>query len=158
MENFLEALVPIVIVSGVCVVLPVLIVWLIARAATNSETQRSRVLIEAIKSGSVDTSNLVKALEKKKRTSHEILNLRLLRGCIFTLLGVAALIIAIIYLNTDPGIQMHDFFFLLSGICIPIGASYLIVYFVSRKSLPQEKEECIPADFTVADNDEKTEE
>lgn len=158
MEDFFDALVPIVIVSGVCVVLPVLIVWLIARAATNSETQRSRVLIEAIKSGNVDTSNLVKALEKKKRTSREILNLRLLRGCIFGLLGVVALIAAVVYLNIDPHMHLHDFLFLVSGICIPIGASYLIVYIVSRKSLLKEKEECTPDDSAVAENDDITQE
>lgn len=143
MDSFFDALVPIVVVSGVCVVLPVLIVWLIARAATNSETQRSRVLIEAIKSGNMDTAALAAAMEKKKRTPHELLNLRLLRGCIFGLLGLTSLVFAVVFLCVNPGLELHNTFFILAGVFIPIGASYLVVYFVSRKNLPHsQKEQC----------------
>ena len=49
----------ILIPLGVCVALPVLIVWLVYRSRTNKDNRRAEVLIEAIKAngGIVPTSS-----------------------------------------------------------------------------------------------------
>lgn len=73
----------------VCVVLPVAIVAIVYAASINSDNQRSKVLIKAIESNcGIDADKLAEALQKPKKTAREILNLRLLRGCIFS--GAAA--------------------------------------------------------------------
>ncbi len=54
-------------------------------------------LIKAIESNcDIDADKLAEALQKPKKTALEILNLRLLRGCIFSLVGIAVCIIGII--------------------------------------------------------------
>ncbi len=76
----------------VCVVLPVAIIAIIFGASINSDNKRSKVLIKAIESNcDIDADKLAEALQKPKKTALEILNLRLLRGCIFSLVGIAVL-------------------------------------------------------------------
>lgn len=137
--DFFETVTAVSIVGGICVALPILIVWIIARAATNAQTQRSRVLIEAIKSGNADTAKIVKSIEQNRRTSREILNLRLLRACIFGLVGAVAFAAGVAYACASPETEIHNQLFLVAGVCIPVGASYFIVYMVSRKNLPSEE-------------------
>lgn len=125
-----EAIVSIVAV----VVLPALIVWLITRVRINSENRRSEVLLEAMRQGStIDTDRLSEFFARENRTSAELLNLRLLRGCIFTLLGVAFGIIVMVMAICGSA-DMDDILgpAVISAIALAIGLGYLIVYFVSR--------------------------
>lgn len=129
-----QILVPIFI----CVVLPVSIVLIFYLAAMNSDNKRAQILIKAIESGKdIDTDKLADALRKPRRTPREILNLRLLRGCIFTLLGLVFVIIGAGILfgggpyAEAPGLQM----IILGAIFLAIGVSYLIVYKTTRKQI-----------------------
>ncbi|MDE6085801.1 MAG: hypothetical protein K2G40_05310, partial [Muribaculaceae bacterium] len=65
--------------------------------------------------------------------------LRLLRGCIFSLIGVAlGIFVGIMcYNGTEPSFQF--ILSLISLISLAIGIGYLIVYFVTRKSIELEK-------------------
>ena len=119
----------------VCVVLPVLIVFIVFRAAMNSDNKRAEILIKAIEqNGDVDADSLARALEKPRKSPREILNLRLLRGCIFSLIGI--LLIAIGLAAFATGIKFVDepvmVPMLFGGASMAIGISYLIVYFVTR--------------------------
>lgn len=122
----------------ICVVLPVAIVAIIYAASINSDNQRSKVLIKAIESNcGIDADKLAEALQKPKKTAREILNLRLLRGCIFSFIGFALCIGGIIALCvglefTSGAVAMQ---LLFGGASLAIGLSYLIVYFVSRKQV-----------------------
>lgn len=122
----------------ICVVLPVAIVAIIYAASINSDNQRSKVLIKAIESNcGIDADKLAEALQKPKKTAREILNLRLLRGCIFSFIGFALCIGGIIALCvglefTSEAVAMQ---LLFGGASLAIGLSYLIVYFVSRKQV-----------------------
>ena len=62
-----------------------------------------------------------------------MLNLRLLRGCIFTFLGVASGVVAAIFAHTEPEAHIENGFMIASAAFLAIGISYLIVYFVSKK-------------------------
>ena len=124
----------VIVPIAVVVVLPVLIVWLIARVKINNDNRRSEALLEAIRQGSnVDADRLTKFFSRENRTPAELLNLRLLRGSIFTLLGVALCVVSIV---TDyVGIAGSDGilgFAVTSAVAFAIGVGYLIVYFVSR--------------------------
>lgn len=119
---------------GVCVVLPVLVVWIYYRSLTNRDNKNAEIIIKAIESNStIDADKLVAALGKREKTPAQVLQVRLLRGCIFTLLGIAAAVIAVFVYRAE------DFFafsiLTTSGFCLAVGLAYLIVYFVTRKSV-----------------------
>ena len=129
----MEILVPIFI----CVVLPVSIVAIFFANEMNNDNKRAKVLIKAIESnGGIDADKLAEALQKPKKTAREILNLRLLRGCIFSFIGLALCIIGIVsfYMGaTDEDSVAVPFVF--GGTSIAVGLSYLVVYFVTRKQI-----------------------
>lgn len=128
----------------VCVVLPVSIVLIVFLAAMNSENKRAQILIKALEvNNSIDAEKLAETLRKQKKTEREILNLRLLRGCIFSLIGILLIIIACIVNLVQGGGFNEDATGLMisGGISSAIGVSYLIVYFVTRKQLSGDKSE-----------------
>ena len=119
----------------VCVVLPVLIIWIIAQAANNRVNKAAEVAIKALESNSpVDTEKLIDTLKKTEKSPSQVLQLRLLRGCIFTLIGIAAL--CCYFFNTN----FFGIFFFFSCFSFAIGFAYLIVYFVTRKSVESASE------------------
>lgn len=122
----------------VCVVLPVAIVLIVFLASMNSDNKRAKVLIKAIESNNgIDADRLAEAFKKPVKTAREILNLRLLRGCIFTFIGLALAIFGIIdfksYYTVDENIAL-----MLGGISLAIGISYLVVFFVTRRNVNDE--------------------
>lgn len=130
----------IIIPIGICVVMPVLIVWLVSRIAITKENRKSDVLMEAIRNNAnVDTDKLIKSMGGKDRSASELLNLRLLRGCIFTLLGVAFGVCAPIFAYEAPYSDMKLSLILLSSVCAAVGIGYLTVYFVSRRNFDSGK-------------------
>lgn len=119
----------------VCVVLPVLIVFIVFRAAMNSDNKRAEILIKAIEqNGDVDADRLAKALEKPRKSPREVLNLRLLRGCIFSLVGLFLIAVGLVSFaaGTEFGADPVTVPMLFGGASMAIGISYLIVYFVTR--------------------------
>lgn len=129
-----EAIVPIFI----CVVLPVAIVAIVFAAAINNDNKRSKVLIKAIESNcGINADKLAEALQKPKKTAHEILNLRLLRGCIFSLIGLGLCIIGIVSLcmGTEFSADPVTVPLIFGSASLAIGLSYLVVYLVTRKQI-----------------------
>lgn len=119
---------------GICVVLPVLIVWMICRTTINKDNKNAEVIIKAIENNStVDTDKLVEALGKKQKSPRELLNTRLLWGCIFTFIGVALSIIAGIFGYCRPDTNAMYLFIIPAGLALAIGTAYLVVYFKTRK-------------------------
>lgn len=122
----------------VCVVLPVAIVAIVFAAVINNDNKRAKVLIKAIESNcSIDADKLAEALQKPQKSAREILNLRLLRGCIFSFIGLILCIIGVLSLcagaefSSDPVTVPLVF----GGASLAIGLSYLVVYFVTRKQI-----------------------
>ena len=132
----MEILVPICI----CCLLPLGIVAIVSAASANADNKRAEVLMKAIESNNnLDVDKLAEALGKSRKTPRQILNGRLLRGCIFTLLGVVLMISsAVIERTVDLGNSSPDSFvfpLLAGGCCLAVGISFLIVYFVTRKQV-----------------------
>lgn len=122
----------------VCVVLPVLIVFIVFRAAMNSDNKRAEVLIKAIEANNgIDADRLAQALEKPRKTPREVLNLRLLRGCIFSLIGLFFAVIGLVSWaqGTEFGADPVTIPLLFGGALLAVGISYLIVFFVTRQQV-----------------------
>lgn len=129
-----DILVPIFI----CAILPISIVLIVFLSVMNSENKRAKVLIKAIESNNgIDADKLAEALQKPKKTAREILNGRLLRGCIFSFIGLALCIIGIVSLCTGSEFSSDPVTvpLIFGGASIAIGLSYLVVYFVTRKEV-----------------------
>lgn len=126
--QLIHALTPIFI----CVALPIAIVYIVFRSITNRENKRAEILIKAIETNNgIDADKLAESLNRRSKTPRELLNARLLRGCMFTLVGFAFLIYGI-YI---PEVSMMNTSFLIGAILTAIGISYLIVYFITRKQV-----------------------
>lgn len=122
----------------ICVVLPIGIMAIIVGAEINNDNQRSKVLIKAIESNcGIDADKLAEALQKPKKTAREILNLRLLRGCIFSFIGLALCIVGIVALcmGTEFSADPVTVPLIFGGASLAIGISYLVVYFVTRNQI-----------------------
>ncbi len=125
----------------ICVVLPVAIVLIVSLYNMNSDNKRAQVLIKAIEANKdIDTDKLAEAFSKPRRSPREILNLRLLRGSIFTLCGLGFVIFGLVGLANDFTIRMEPVMIpmICGASCLAVGISYLIVYFVTRKQLADE--------------------
>lgn len=122
----------------VCVVLPVSIVYIVFRAAVNGDNKRAQVLLKAIETNNnIDADKLAEALQRPRKSARQLLNLRLLRGCLFTLLGLFLLVAGLItYSLGTPFIADSVYVpFIFGGASMAIGASFLIVFFVTRKQV-----------------------
>lgn len=122
----------------VCVVLPVSIVAIVFASKMNSDNKRAKVVIKAIESNlGIDADKLAEALQKPKKSERDILNLRLLRGCIFSFIGLMLCIIGISSLCTGEDFSSDSVTvpLIFGGASLAIGLSYLIVYFVTRRQI-----------------------
>lgn len=124
---------------GVCVVLPIMIVWIVFKAKTNNDNKRADVLIKAIENNAnIDAEKLAEALGKQQISAKELLNRRLLRGCMFTILGVAFSIIALTFSAAPEDMQFISY--ILAALSFAVGNAYLIVYFVTRNTTAETEE------------------
>jgi TRAP-type C4-dicarboxylate transport system permease small subunit len=125
---------------GIVVVMPVMIVWLRVRASINRENKRSEIIMEALRlNKDIDVQALTKAMSESKRSPLDILNRRLMIGCICTSIGVAFSVLFSYFAYTGiVDIDALRVMALFPCIMLAIGISYFIVYFVTRKQLPKQ--------------------
>ncbi|MDE6544248.1 MAG: hypothetical protein K2K76_09825 [Muribaculaceae bacterium] len=121
---------------GVCVLLPIMLAWFYFNSMNNKANRRAEVMTKAIETN-VSPEKLDDVFESLKKTAEEMLQTRLLNGCIFTLLGVSLLIMMFV-VSSDELYKLMCFF---SLVCFSIGIGYLIVYFVTRKAVSEKNEE-----------------
>lgn len=122
-----------------CVVLPITIVLIVSRLKMNRDNKRAEIIIKALESNAdVDADKLIESLNQSQRSERgDVQNRRLLRGCIFSLLGLVAIIAGVVFAFNGESVSKA---LLLGGGFLAIGASYMIVYFVSRTNVPQSGE------------------
>lgn len=129
----------------ICAIMPMAIVLIVFLSSMNSENKRAKVLIKAIESNnSIDADKLAEALSKPKKTPQEILNLRLLRGCIFSLIGLALVVYCVITAynaGETIGSGAYTTPLIIGLISIAIGVSYLVVFFVTRGQVKNDTKE-----------------
>lgn len=125
---------------GICVALPVLIIWLNSRVRLNETNKRAEVMLKALEAGKEIDPELLKGA-KRPLTLKEKLLKRLTCACITSLIGVALLVMGIITSNasswqlSESPAPMGVF---AGGVLLAIGLSLLAVYFVGKKMLAKE--------------------
>lgn len=133
----------ILIPLGICVALPVLIVWLVNRTRQNETNRKTEIALKAIESGATIDANFFKSTNGEKTIKERLLK-RLTGACIFTLMGIAFFITGLINRSlVDVVATSKDYivFPLMSGgIFLAIGISLFIAFFVGRKMLAKEIE------------------
>lgn len=137
-NEFFKALIPI----GICVVLPVWIVTIIFKNAKNKDDKKAEIILKAIESNPNINANDFVGILGKQQKPQPLLQSRLLRGCIFAFLGIAAAVVAVVLRfssiaqTMDPDDVAGLFITLLIFGCgfLAIGLAYLVVYYVCRKS------------------------
>lgn len=136
-------LVEILVPLGICVVLPVLIVWFVTRVRINSDNKRTQIIIEAIKANnSIDTDKLAAALSKPKKSTWDKLTFRFQWGTIFTLIGIAFIVISIIFYFTQI-IGGEEFlgYLTIAVICISFGVGFLLSFVIGKRLLRNPEKE-----------------
>ena len=129
----MDELVPILIVLGVCVALPVLIVWLVVRGRMNAENKRAEIMIEAMNHDNFEGVNeLAKSLKKTERTPLERLMVKLGFGASLTLIGAGLIVISCLMAAeigfNDAVVQMV----FLTVFVMGAGLGLLITFFVQK--------------------------
>lgn len=132
-----QVLVPI----GVCVVLPIMIVWLTTRTKINADKLRAQIIIEAIKNNpNVDPKELAKMFQPEQKKEKDSLAKRLQHGMVCTLLGLSgiagALIISYLGYFTSEDLMVMMF---LSVVVLAVGISTLVRFFYQRKQSQNEQ-------------------
>lgn len=133
MENLEDILVGVLVPISICVVLPIGIVWLIINSKIKKNENLTKLRMKALELNQFDDIDKIMGdmgETHKPTTERDIRNLRLLRGLIFFLCGIAILLCAILF--NEKGDDSYTFFTLGGTIGIAIGISYIVVYFVSR--------------------------
>ena len=129
----------IIVPIGICVVLPVMLVWLVTRVRRNEIEKKTEVMLKAIESGATIDSDLFKEAPKKRKSTKERLLNRLICGCAASIIGAALTAICII-----PWMTLEDDTFapllIFGGISLAVGIALFIGFFVGRKMLAKEME------------------
>ena len=133
-----EILVPI----AICVVLPVMIVWLINRTRQNETNRKTEIMLKAIEAGATIDADFFKAQQEQKapKTLKEKLLNRLTAGCVCTFIGIAAVVVCFVLEAKLGWNHVGDYMLTFGAISIAIGISFLLVFFVGKKMLTKEME------------------
>lgn len=145
----LQFLVDILIPLGVCVVLPVLVVWLVMRKKTNETNRRTEIMLAAIEKGSdVNAEKLLDLFDKtgkptKTKTTRTALKERLMGKLLasFILMGIGiAFGIYALLMSIQGGSNTNDLaaYSFVSAVLLLVGAAFLISYFISRRFMAEE--------------------
>ncbi|MBQ5944224.1 MAG: hypothetical protein IJL61_05840 [Bacteroidales bacterium] len=130
---------------GICVAMPVLIVWLIGRVKQNETDRKAEIMLKAIENGAEIDTDFFKSQSGSKATTIKERQLkRLAWACITSIIGVAFILIALIpnwpvRWGTDIDGPVPTFT-ILGSILLAIGAALFIVYFTGLKMLAKEME------------------
>lgn len=128
-------------VIGICVVLPIVIVWLINRRRTNETNRRAEILLKAIEAGSTVDLNLFQEPQKQRSIKEKLLD-RLTAAWVATLIGltIIAFGISMYCLIDDPEEVLLLVIACIGGIIMAVGIALFGVYFAGKKLLATEIE------------------
>ncbi len=130
----------ILIPIGICIVLPVTIVWLIMRTSQNETNRKAEIMLKAIEAGATIDPNLFKVEKNEPKSTKERLLKYLIAACVTMFPGLVLFAIAL-FSCIKLGFVFPDTLILTAGgILIAIGTAYLIVYRTGMKLLANEIE------------------
>ena len=136
-------LVGLLIPLGICVVLPVLIVWLVTRTRQNETDKKTEIMLKAIEAGATIDAEFFKDAQRKQKSTKERLLNRFIWGCTTSILGVGLAALGIIQWVNWNGTTSNDSFvvpLIFAGIFLAIGIALVMGFLVGRKMLVKEIE------------------
>lgn len=123
---------------GICVIMPIIVVWLNNRTSQNETNKKTEILLKSIESGASIDPEFLKSQHKEKSLKEKLLG-KLTGACIVTAVGVS-LCIAILVLSlvgyTDSFIITN--FTIFGCVAIAVGIGLFISYFVGKRILANE--------------------
>lgn len=130
MEDIIAVSIPIC----VCVVLPVMIVWLVQRSRSHKIDRRTEVLVKAIENGvDVDPNLLIDETPVKRKSLKMQMISYLSNGVIFGLIGLLFIILTLAGVASFPAWGYY------AGIpLLAVGLGNLVAYFVGVRYMAPE--------------------
>lgn len=121
---------------GVCVILPIMIVWLVTRVRQNEINRKAEIMLKALEAGvELDPALFKEKKDDRMKTKSDLLD-KLSGACITSLMGVAFLVAH--FLGLFPG--WAGYLPLAGVILLAVGIGLFISYFVGKKFLAKEIE------------------
>ena len=124
-----------IIILGICVVLPVLIVWIALRARQHEVNRKADLILKSMEAGIPIDQEFLKPDKKKNRSIKQDLLDKFTGACVTTLMGTAFLLLNFFC----PGSIMAGYP-TVGGILLAIGMALFISYFVGKNMLAKEIE------------------
>jgi len=141
-----NVLIDVIVPIAICVVLPVMIVWIVSRTKQKEADRRAEIMLKAIEAGLPLDMDLLKAPKSNCCNSSSIkkeLIDKLTGACITSLMGTAFLIMGI-FQDSNPDSVIAEFFnpwWIPAGcILLAVGIGLFITYFTGKKMLAKEIE------------------
>lgn len=118
------------------------IVWLISRTKINSENKRTEILLEAIRNNAdIDAGKLVKGLERPQEDKSSILQKYLLRGVIYTLLGIFFAFATVLFADQCSYEKYQYITLIVSIVTLAVGIGYIVTFSFVKKNMARMAEE-----------------
>ena len=124
-------MVEIIVPIGVCVVLPVMVVWLVFRSRNHIVDRKADVLLKAIENGQDIDPEIFSTDNKSGRSLKMNLLGKLQAGIILVIMGAVLVAGAMVI----PG---KDSLFIIASILLPIGIGFCVAFFVGKKWMEAE--------------------
>ena len=130
----------IIVVIGICVVLPLMVIWLINKRKNHEIDKKTEILMALLeKNPDLDPAEVLDKLdmssEDGKKSLKERLLEKLLGGCICTLIGIVLFfthLFGFVFLGDKTTGVVGG------GVLTAVGIALIIYYFVSKKMLQSE--------------------
>ena len=128
------------LVIGICVILPIAIVWIIVRGLQNKSDREAEVLIRSMESGHpLDQESIRRLRGRGKPLKIRLLN-RLTVAIIATLLGIVYYVQAFIEAKMYHSEVLDYDYLLTGGFFLAIGIAFFVAYFLGKRMLAKEIE------------------
>ena len=127
---------------GICVVLPVMVVWLVTRTRQNETNRKTEVMLKAIEAGEKIDVDFFRA-EQGPRTIKERLLKRFSSACVTSMLGIGLICIWCVFCSRfglDYNSSLKFMIMSTGGILLAVGVALFGVFFVGKKMLAKEIE------------------
>lgn len=125
---------------GICVIVPIMVVWLNNRKEQNETNKKTEILLKAIESGATVDTDILKP-QKKEKSIKEKLLARITAAFIVTSIGLA-ICIATVIMSYTGGVTSNNlsFFIFYGAVILAVGIALFIVYFVGKHMFAKEIE------------------
>jgi hypothetical protein len=126
----------------VCVILPIVIVWLVVRARQHETDKKTEIMLKAIENGAQIDPQFFKTKQSTRSIKQELMD-KFTGACVTSFMGIAFLAIGLLN-QSNPGMIKGLWFMesaLTAGaILLAIGFALFLSYLVSKRTLVKEIE------------------